>query len=75
MLEMKTGIEIEAWITELEDKYCNTDISDVSTTTIEEILEMFYENGNWKVKKVEVVVDWEYLLKHLEEEYAGMDKG
>ena len=46
MLEMKTAIEIEAWITELEEKYCNTDISDVSTTTIEEILDMFDENGN-----------------------------
>ena len=63
----------EEWLKELEEQNggCTDTLDD--STTIEEILELFDENGNWKENHTAKNQDWDDLITELEKKYADVE--
>ena len=66
------GLEIDMLIVELEEKYSNIVIDD-NAPTIEEILELFDKNGNWKTTESDTDDDSEQFLIEMEDKYGEVE--
>jgi hypothetical protein len=68
--EMKMGME--QGLSELEQRYADTEVVD-NSSTIEDILKLFDDNGNRILNDESDNIDWDEFIKELEEKYSNVE--